>query len=110
MNASSLIKLYWFYLGDLRNDHNPEFQKEYHRAWAVVCDDLFFSRFRRNTTGSIKNEPSVDGALRLLQQMFGSCHTEDEKIKMVEDLLDVKLLPATNYEGVHFNADRLRER
>ena len=42
--------------------------------------------------------------------MFGDCHTEDEKVKMVDDLLDVKLLPATNVEGVHFNADRLKER
>ena len=77
---------------------------------AVVCDDLFFARFRRNTAGSIKNEPSVDGAVKLLQQMFGNCHTEDEKVKMVEDLLDVKLLPATNMEGVHFNSERLKER
>ena len=42
--------------------------------------------------------------------MFGECHTEDEKVKMVDDLLDVKLLPATNIEGVHFNTQRLRER
>lgn len=96
--------------GDLRTDGNPNFQREYHRAMAVVCDDLFFARFRRNTAGTIKNEPSIDSALTLLQQMFGNCHTEDEKIKMVDDLLDVKLLPATNLEGVHFNADRLRER
>lgn len=96
--------------GDMRDDHNPDFLREYHRALAVVCDDLFFARFRQSTVGSIKNEPSVDGALRLLQNMFGQCHTEDEKVKMVDDLLDVKLLPATNLEGVHFNSERLKER
>ncbi|WAR00886.1 hypothetical protein MAR_025258, partial [Mya arenaria] len=97
--------------GDLRNDHNPNFVKEYHRALAVVCDDLFFARFRRNTQGTIKNEPSsLEGGVKLLQQMFGQCHTEDEKIKMVDDLLDVKLLPSTTAEGIHFNTQRLKER
>ena len=104
------VTLNTFVLGDLRNDHNPNFLREYHRALAVVCDDLFFARFRRNTAGTIRNEPSVEGAAKLLQQMFGNCHTEDEKIKMVDDLLDVKLLPSTTSEGVHFNAERLKER
>ena len=49
-------------------------------------------------------------ALQLLQAMFGDCRTEEEKIKMVEDLLDVKLLPGTNLEGVHFNKERIEDR
>ena len=94
--------------GDLRDDHNPDFQREYHRALSVVCSDFFFARFRRSTKP--QPEDSTQGALQLLQSMFGECHTEDEKVKMVDDLLDVKLLPATNIEGVHFNSQRLRER
>ena len=95
----------------MRNDHNPAFVKEYHRALAVVCDDLFFARFRRSTQGTIKAEPSpLEGGVKFLQQMFGQCVTEDEKIKMVDDLLDVKLLPSTTTEGVHFNTARLKER
>ena len=93
--------------GDLRDDHNPDFLREYHRALSVVCSDLFFARFRRSTQPRNDN---VQGALQLLQSMFGECHTEDEKVKMVDDLLDVKLLPATGVEGVHFNTERLRER
>ena len=96
--------------GDLRDDHNPDFLREYHKALAVVCDDLFFARFRKSTSGSIKNEPSPAGSVQLLQEMFGKCHTEDEKVKMVDDLLDVKLLPSTTTEGVHFNTERLKER
>ena len=35
--------------GDLRDDSNPEFCKEFYRALSVVCDDLFFSRYRRES-------------------------------------------------------------
>ena len=101
------VQMKTFSTGDLRDDHNPDFLREYHRALSVVCSDLFFARFRRSTQPRTDN---VQGALQLLQSMFGECHTEDEKVKMVDDLLDVKLLPATNVEGVHFNTERLRER
>ena len=100
----------------MRDDSNPDFLREYHRALAVVCDDLFFARYRRSTgfsqslakaTGTQNVEQA---ALQLLQAMFGDCRTEEEKIKMVEDLLDVKLLPGTNLEGVHFNKERIEDR
>lgn len=104
-----------FIVGDLRDDSNPDFVKEYNRALAVVCDDLFFARYRRTTglSQSIAKSTGVNveqAALHMLQAMFGGCRTEDEKMKMVDDLLDVKLLPGTNMEGVHFNKNRLNER
>ena len=106
--AGTAFNITKLFSGDLRDDHNPDFLREYHRALSVVCSDLFFARFRRSTKP--RSEDNVQGALQLLQSMFGECHTEDEKVKMVDDLLDVKLLPATNVEGVHFNTERLRER
>lgn len=42
--------------------------------------------------------------------MFGGCRTEDEKMKMVDDLLDVKFLLGINMEGVYFNKNRLNDR
>lgn len=103
------------FTGDLRDDSNPDFTKEYNRALAVVCDDLFFARYKR-TTGLSQSVAKATGvnveqaALQMLQAMFGGCRTEDEKMKMVDDLLDVKLLPGTNMEGVHFNKNRLNDR
>ncbi|VDI46614.1 Hypothetical predicted protein, partial [Mytilus galloprovincialis] len=102
--------------GDLRDDSNPDFLREYHRALAVVCDDLFFARYRQSSGISktlAKKNPGVSvehAALQLLQAMFGDCRTEDEKMKVVEDLLDVKLLPGTDTEGVHFNKERMQQR
>lgn len=102
--------------GDLRDDNNPDFLREYHRALAVVCDDLFFARYRRSssltqTLARANSGVNIEqAALQLLSAMFGDCRTEDEKLLMVEDLLDVKLLPGTNMDGVHFNKDRIQER
>ena len=112
---------YWFsdttyFIGDLRNDSNPGFLKEYHKALAVVCDDLFFARYRQSSGISqtlAKKNPGVSveqAALQLLQAMFGDCRTEDDKMKVVNDLLDVKLLPGTDTEGVHFNKERMQQR
>lgn len=46
----------------------------------------------------------------MLQVMFGGCRTEDEKMKMVDDFLDVKFLLGINMEGVYFNKNRLNDR
>jgi hypothetical protein len=46
----------------------------------------------------------------LLEAMFGDSHTEDEKNQVIDELLDVKLLPSTDIEGVHFNKERMQER
>jgi len=32
--------------GDLRDDSQPDFLREFHRALAVVSGDLFFARYR----------------------------------------------------------------
>ena len=42
--------------------------------------------------------------------MFGDASNEEEKGSLVDDLVDVKLLPATDVEGVHFTKDRIDHR
>ena len=101
--------------GDLRDDHHPGFSQEFYRALSVVCDDLFFARYRRHSAPakalSQSGEGSTDAAAKsLLSAMFGNTQTEDEKGDVVEELLDVRLLPATDGQGVQFNKDRMEER
>lgn len=38
-----------FFVGDLRDDSNLDFIKEYNRVLVVVCDDFFFVRYKRIT-------------------------------------------------------------
>ncbi|CAH1797049.1 unnamed protein product [Owenia fusiformis] len=102
--------------GDLRDDSNPEFAREFYRALSVVCDDLFFARYRRSspitkTLAGTEDNASLERASNtLLNALFGECDNETEKNKMVDDLLDVKLQDGTNKDGVCFNADRMKER
>lgn len=120
----SLGKLVWLYIdsyvtclnfaGDLRDDTNPEFAKEFYQALSVVCDDLFFARYQQSSgaaqTLAQKENVGVDRAAEaLLSAMYGEAYTEDEKHQLVEDLLDVRLLPATDVE-VQFNRARIDER
>lgn len=102
--------------GDLRDDSNPVFLKEFHHGLAVMCDDLFFSRYRRTsalsqTLASLPDSIKVEEASReLLESVFGDSHTEADKSNIVEELLDLRLLRGANREGVHFTQEGLIER
>ena len=102
--------------GDLRDDSNPAFLKEFHHALAIICDDLFFARYRRssalaNTVASLPAEVEAEEASRqLLESVFGDAHTESDKSDVVKELLDVKLLRGTGKDGVHFTQDEILQR
>ena len=49
-------------------------------------------------------------ASALMTSVMGEAQNEDEKADVVEGLLDTRLLPATNEEGVIFNNERLQQR
>ncbi|XP_071497013.1 uncharacterized protein [Diadema antillarum] len=119
--------------GDMRDDTNVDFMREFHLALSVVCNDLFFARYRSKnapkgadgdqdaangagttttSTSSTVEEPALDPSQSqaLLQAMFGTEQLETEKEDAVERLLDVKLLHGTDGDGVHFNKEILKER
>lgn len=99
----------------MRDDANPEFAKHFYRALSVVCDDLFFARYRREsspvTALSKSNNGSMESAAgALLKALYGEATTEEQKHVMMEDLLDTRVLPATDGRGVQFEADRIKDR
>nr|XP_054760150.1 uncharacterized protein LOC129266333 [Lytechinus pictus] len=110
--------------GDMRDDTNVDFLREFHLALSVVCNDLFFARYRsknspRDTTSdrdgegiSTLEEPPLDPtqSQALIDAMFGGEQLETEKEDSVERLLDVKLLHGSDEDGVHFNKDLLSDR
>ena len=66
--------------GDLRDDHNPDFAREFYHALSVVCDDLFFARYRHQSGAAstlAKNEKvNIEAAASaLLSAMFGEAYT-----------------------------------
>ena len=47
---------------------------------------------------------------KALQSVFGESPSEDARTRVVEDLLDVKVLPEVDAHGKQFHADRVQER
>lgn len=52
----------------------------------------------------------ANSAGQALQKMLGESPGEDARTRVLEDLLDVKILPEVDSHGRQFNADRVQER
>ncbi|RUS80922.1 hypothetical protein EGW08_011303, partial [Elysia chlorotica] len=97
--------------GDLRDDSNPKFIKEYQRALSVMCDDLFFSKTKRpELAAEPPSQIEPQAAQQLLQSMFDKCPSDDCKTAMMEELLDVKIQPNTTRDGLQLTKERLVQR
>ena len=99
--------------GDLRDDNNPVFLKEFHHALAVLCDDLFFARYRRSAslarTLTSRSAGSELETSDLFETVFGESHTESDKASVVDELLDENgLAHASTAEEADLAALRVR--
>lgn len=102
-------------VGDLRDDSDQDFVREFYHALTVVCNDLFFARQRRKSpeTGegaTAENIVSLNDAETMLDNLFGTVQTEVGKEESVGQLLDVKLLRGGDMDGVHVTKDLLTNR
>ncbi|XP_077985306.1 uncharacterized protein LOC144439946 [Glandiceps talaboti] len=103
--------------GDMRDDSQPEFTRQFHKALSVVCHDLFFARYRRtsallSTQTKAKNQQVQEEqtSRALLEALFGDSHTDIDKHNVVDEILDLKLLRGTDKDGVHFDKEVMDER
>lgn len=95
---------------DLRDDTDPSFVKEFHRGLAIVCDDLFFARYRRSSVleqSAVTPQTSDDNLEKMSSEML---EAHSARSDVVGDLLDLKLLRGSSKDGVHFSRDGLVER
>ena len=58
-------------------------------------------------TDDVNVETAAD---TLLSIMFGDAPTEEEKVDVVKQLVDTRILPGTDGKGVSFTPDRVKER
>ena len=77
---------------------------------------MFFARYR-SSSSAVKtlskdhdNSSMNDSASALLQALYGEAYTEPEKHEMLDDLLDTRILPATDGNGLQFNSERIQSR
>lgn len=100
--------------GDLHDDTNSTFVREYQRALSVVCHTLFFAQHPQESHTVQKLaatlETDAKSAGVALQKLFVDSPTEDAQTRIVEDLLDLKILPDVDAYGHQFSAERIKDR
>lgn len=68
--------------GDLTDDSDTVFLREFYKALRVVCQDMFFSRAHNNPTPQTR---------LALEQTLGTIKKQEEKMSVVGDIVDMKV-------------------
>lgn len=77
--------------GDMTDDSNTLFMREFYKGLRVVCQDMFFSRARNTpTTQNLIGSSSTNSRVAL-EQALGSVKNQDEKILMIDEIVDMKI-------------------
>ncbi len=84
---------------DMNDDSDPSFVKEFYKAISVVCNDLFFARYKRSTALASAMFSFPEETMKLeeagtfvLESVFGDAHNEADRQNVIDELLDTKLL------------------
>ena len=79
-------------IGDLTDDSNPQFLREFYRAMRICCQDLFFARSR---SSGVTDRLVTSSRPTLLESAFTGATTTAQKRNVVEELINVKVLGQT---------------
>ena len=96
---------------DMTDDSDPAFVKEFYKSISVVCNDLFFARYKRSTALSSAMMSFPEETLKLedagkfvLESVFGDAHNEVDRQNVIDELLDTNLVRSSN-KSVLFNQE-----
>ena len=96
---------------DMTDDADPAFVKEFYKSLSVVCNDLFFARYKRSTALSSAMFSFPEETMQLedagkfvLESVFGDAHNEIDRQNVVDELLDSKLVRSSK-NNVMFNQE-----
>lgn len=79
-------------VGDLTDDANPQFLREFYRAMRICCQDLFFARSRNS---GVTDGLGATAGPTLLESVFTGATTTAQRRNVVEELINVKVLGPT---------------
>ena len=101
---------------DMMDDSDPAFVKEFYKSLSVVCNDLFFARYKRSTalSSAMMSFPEEtmqleDAGKFVLESVFGDAHNEIDRQNVIDELLDTKLIRSSN-NSVLFNQEIMFQR
>ena len=96
--------------GSLCNDWEPAFVREFYHALSVCCSELFFARYRNSSRFSPANNSGASSTLNLLKVAFGEAETSSERLTIVDEVLDTRVMMGVDVEGKTFTHERIMER
>lgn len=97
------------------DDSDPAFVKEFYRSISVVCNDLFFARYKRSSalSSAMMSFPEETAQLEdagkfVLESVFGDAHNEIDRQNVIDELLDTNLLRSS--KNLVFNQEVMFDR
>lgn len=97
------------------DDSDAMFVKEFYKSMSVVCNDLFFARYKRSSALSSammafpeETAQLEDAGKFVLESVFGDAHNEVDRQNVIDELLDTHLLRSSN--GLVFNQEVMFQR
>ena len=98
---------------DIRNDSDPRFLIEFHKALSVVCLDLFLSRYQKSNAlnKALNNVPDNEySGDKILEKLFGDSHEEIARENVVNDLMNIKLVRNKYDQSENFSEKAIYQR
>ncbi|XP_033122761.1 uncharacterized protein LOC117121631 [Anneissia japonica] len=105
-------------IGDMIDDTDQDFTREFYSALSTVCNDLFFARYRRTSaltqaeqdmTAEQKDKEEKSSRM-LLEALFGDSHANSDKENIVDQLLDVQLIRGSDSSGTTVTQEQMNQR
>ena len=97
------------------DDSDAMFVKEFYKSISVVCNDLFFARYKRSTalSSAMMSFPEEtmqleDAGKFVLESVFGDAHNEIDRQNVIDELLDTNLLRSS--KSIIFNQEIMFDR
>ena len=97
------------------DDSDPAFVKEFYKSISVVCNDLFFARYKRSSALSSammsfpeETKQLEDAGKFVLESVFGDAHNEIDRQNVIDELLDTNLLRSN--KSLVFNQEIMFDR
>ncbi|XP_071958404.1 uncharacterized protein [Antedon mediterranea] len=105
-------------IGDMIDDTDQEFTREFYNALSTVCNDLFFARYRRTSAltqaeqelSAEQKEKEEKSSRMLLESLFGDSHANADSENVMEQLLDMQLMRGSDSSGVNLTQEQMNER
>lgn len=97
--------------GSFENDTEHSFTREFYHALSLICNDLFLSKYREDSSIALKYVmDSKTNPQNILKSAFESTHSTLDRENIVDGLLDTRILSTTDVHGNEFTHDRITER